>query len=489
MSEVDVLLINPPYPRRVGGGVIPPINLCYLAAALRSSGANPEILDLSTEIPQYRLSQDIDDVLTKHISRYNNLRLVGVGPLVTATLESTHAVVATARKLTAAKIVVGGPLCSVPGIRQVAFDYLNCDVYVAGDGEIPIRAIWQDVASSRDIVESPGIGLPACNEPTPYREPDLDALPLPARDLLVLANYIPSARRRINDKPVMASFLSRGCPYACTFCAAPLSSGRVVRRFSPGRVRAEVEDCARLGYENLIFYDDCLFVKGRDLDSKVLAFARAIQSADWTGGFQLELRCDAVVAMSDTALAALASVGCEQVSMGIEKGDAALLAAMRKRISDGVARQACERLSKYSIRSVGTFILGGPGETVADLESTIAFATSLPLDFAHFNPLAIHPGTALFNTIYGTDDWLDLCLDHKTAPFGEILWRSDELPLQLIVARVREAYHGFYTRERCDTTLRKVNIAARHSIEASYQLLEQERASSWLLPPPEARLC
>jgi hypothetical protein len=43
----DALLVNPPYPRRFGGGVVPPIGLSYLAASLRQAGAKPAIVDLA----------------------------------------------------------------------------------------------------------------------------------------------------------------------------------------------------------------------------------------------------------------------------------------------------------------------------------------------------------------------------------------------------------------------------------------------------------
>jgi len=174
----DVLLINPPYPRRFGGGIVPPIGLCYLAAALRRIGVVPQILDLAVALPEYRFADGEKTVqlVRTYLRRYrrNPPKLIGVGPVVTATLRAVRQIVTACRTEVASKVIVGGPLCSVPGISAVARDYLGVDAYVAGDGESPISEVWKVVASSTDFVaDIPGVGLPGGKEPPPHRELDL----------------------------------------------------------------------------------------------------------------------------------------------------------------------------------------------------------------------------------------------------------------------------------------------------------------------------
>jgi hypothetical protein len=48
-AAVDVLLIHPPYHRRAGSGVIPPIGLAYVAAALEAHGLSVSILDCALD--------------------------------------------------------------------------------------------------------------------------------------------------------------------------------------------------------------------------------------------------------------------------------------------------------------------------------------------------------------------------------------------------------------------------------------------------------
>ena len=196
----DVLLINPPYPRRHAGGLVPPIGLCYLAATLREAGANAQILDVAALFPDYMNgnTEPVEEVIGYLDSCPWPPRMIGVGPLVTATLRPTRDILAACRDHTDAQLVVGGALSAVPGMSSVVNTYLDADAYVAGNGETPIREIWRAVAEGQALPSGPDIGLRGGPEPSPYREENLDVLALPARDLLS-NTYRASARREIGE--------------------------------------------------------------------------------------------------------------------------------------------------------------------------------------------------------------------------------------------------------------------------------------------------
>ena len=171
---------------------------------------------------------------------------------------------------------------------------------------MPIERIWRAVRDGRPpiaLADVPGIGVPGSKRTSAYWASDLDSVPVPDRGLV--GESTASARRSIHDGRTTAAFLSRGCPYSCTFCAAPITSGRRVRRFSRQRVIAEVKSCQENGYDTIIFYDDCLFVRGAQLNARIDEFASSLSAAGWSGAYQLELRADAVVAMSAEALESL----------------------------------------------------------------------------------------------------------------------------------------------------------------------------------------
>jgi len=484
--EYDVLLINPPFPQRHGAGLIPPIGLAYLASALREQGAQPTILDLATLAPGYDMENPEPMIAELESFFATNdagaLRLVGIGPLVTASLRSTKEIIAVCRDHTTASIVLGGPLCAVPGISEVVDSYLRADYFVAGDGESPIVELWRAASRCCLPLIGKGIGRPGEQPPAPNREPILDSLALPARDLLDTFAYCASSRRSTTAGSVTAAFLSRGCPYSCSFCAAPLSSGKLVRRLTASRIADELSSCAAAGNTHIIFYDDCLFVRSPRLDGRIQEFTEAISRSSWRGTYQLELRCDAVVSLSEASIRGLIESGCRQLNLGIEKGQSQHLDRLRKRLSPEVARDAVNRVAETVIRVAGTFIVGGPDESADDLDSTIDFATSLPLDYAQFNPLAIYPGTRLYDEVYGAErahDWLDMCLDSDVAPRGDILWQSRSQPLSAIIAVIAEGYHRFYDGLRLRRLLSKVPAVERSIIEQAYDTLSRDRACSW----------
>jgi radical SAM superfamily enzyme YgiQ (UPF0313 family) len=239
-------------------------------------------------------------------------------------------------------------------------------------------------------------------------------------------------------------------------------------------------DIFTLGYDHIVFYDDCLFIRSPQLDSRVLEFTDALQVSPWRGTFQLELRCDAVVALSSAALEALQAAGCIQINMGIEKAHVDTLALLQKRLSPEIARAAIERLRTTRIRAAGTFILGGPGESRSHVEQTIEFALSSHLDFAHFNPLAIYPGTRLFSDVYGTaPNWLDLCLDPTIAPNGDILWAGPQMAMAELVGLLADAYRRFYTTGRLDRLKAKLRANEIAPLSDAYTVLGESRATSW----------
>lgn len=111
----------------------------------------------------------------------------------------------------------------------------GADVVVSGPGE---EAVVQHLASLLNINPAP---VPA----------NLEALPYPALNLAPGLSFIPL-------------LTSRGCPFACDYCASPLLAPRFQRR-SPEAVVEELFSWQRrLGLTEVAFYDDALLVDADD---------------------------------------------------------------------------------------------------------------------------------------------------------------------------------------------------------------------------------
>jgi len=107
----------------------------------------------------------------------------------------------------------------------------GADVVVTGPGE---EAVIQHLASLLNMNPAP---VPA----------NLEVLPYPALNLAPGLSFIPL-------------LTSRGCPFACDYCASPLLAPRFQRRSPEAVVEELLSWHRRLGLTEVAFYDDALLV-------------------------------------------------------------------------------------------------------------------------------------------------------------------------------------------------------------------------------------
>jgi len=117
-------------------------------------------------------------------------------------------------------------------------------------------------------------------------------------------------------------------------------------------------------------------------------------------GLKITWTCNSRVDFVDREMLRLmAKSGCFYISWGLESADKDILAHARKGVDPDRARVSLREARDAGIRNWGYFIIGLPGETVATIKETIAFAKSLPLDIALFHIAAPYPGTPFFQEV------------------------------------------------------------------------------------------
>ena len=352
----------------------PPLGLGYLAASLKNSGHEVEILDCTF--------MNRKSAMEAALSRPRDI--VGIYCMVTMREDALN----FARQLRKAGsvLIAGGPL---PSSDPASFTD-DFDVVVKGEGEHTIVELLSVYGPEKDLSAIAGIVYKKGNDvvinPPRAMETNLDSFPFPARELLPNSKYIAHSKQKFGY--AMTSIMTtRGCPFTCEFCSNAVF-GASYRERSPENVVDEIERVLALGYDRVHFGDDVFTLR----KERILKVCREIKARRLTFSWECLGRVDSIDA--ETA-AAMRDAGCDRIFFGIESGNNEILKLIGKKITVESARRAVESAHDAGIRAGAFFILCYPGETDKTVLETIRFATSLPLDYLSFTLPYPLPGTAL----------------------------------------------------------------------------------------------
>jgi radical SAM PhpK family P-methyltransferase len=169
---------------------------------------------------------------------------------------------------------------------------------------------------------------------------------------------------------------ARGCAFRCAFCNYPaMAGGHDVADI--GAVCDELTELASLGVRHVAFVDDTFNVPLPRFKELMRQIARRGLDVHWTSFF----RCSNA---DDETFELMAAAGCEAVFLGIESGDPAILAAMNKAARVHNYERGIKALRQHGIMTMGSYILGFPGETKDSVQRTLEFLGENPTDFHNF---------------------------------------------------------------------------------------------------------
>jgi len=370
----------------------------FLAAYLRQNGHEAGFI----RVPHDQAIADIVAAI-----RQQTPGLIGVS-LTTRQWLRAREVVGGLRKLSNIPVVAGGlhPTFSPEDIlAHEGFDYV-----CLGEGEAAlldlVNALEAGISAADAHIDNiwvRGGTRPKLRDPI---EP-LDSIPFMARDML--------------DERWGVHHIStqRGCPFPCTYCAARMfdqlySDGKTAdygRRRSHGSVLAELAEIQSRGPLNyVIFLDDTFTIH----HSWVREFCK-VYKRDFAIPFSLHARVETV---NKEILDELAEAGCRHITYGVESGSERVRREIMKRWATNQRfRDVFSWTKEAGIMPTANYIIGTPGETVAEMRETIALHHELqPVDFGYF-VFYPYPGTDLFQTCrengWLPDDYLTRAANHR----------------------------------------------------------------------------
>lgn len=234
--------------------------------------------------------------------------------------------------------------------------------------------------------------------------------------------------------PITLLQFSRGCRYACTFCAISSYFGR---RHFVRPTREVLEEIGDAGRRLLFFVDDNLLSD----HAAAKAFLRELVplKVRWVSQGSIDMTDDPEL------MELLEASGCVGNVIGFESLDRTNLRAMakgpalRSRGRGGPAdwdryARAVEILRRHHLQTWAAFTLGHDHDTPASIGETCDFALANKFCFAAFNILMPYPGTPLYDRLaeegrllFGGKWWLHADYRFNHAAFRPARMSPDEL--------------------------------------------------------------
>lgn len=411
LKGLRVLLVNMPL-RESALPNCAPLGPALLAARLRQYQVDVTILDLNA----YRISDEASrlrrlphgrhltftearQLLMRHIVHNGAPALIGFSGKITTLRWQQEMAKAVKHWWPEAMLVSGGGLATE--FRDGLFSWIpQLDAIAHSEGDDVIVKIALDAQHRQRC----GRGQASTVRMTYHgdRPRDLDALPLPAWDLLV---------RDVDGIPVLEQYLrneiwglrannssatpfrmtrslntvsSRGCPFACSFC---FRGGQGERNYGTRSAESIVGEFRWLsdnwGVDFIASLDDNFMVRQDRIDALAEPLGKLCRDRGIRWGTHGRLD----EAAMDGRVARMSEGGCVYVGFGAESASPAVLTAMNKggqMLARGTTRiggyylpttmvEGYRKTIEAGVHGNCTWIAGYPSETLDDLKHSIAF--------------------------------------------------------------------------------------------------------------------
>ncbi len=233
----------------------PPLGLAYVAAALRSAGYPPFILDALGEATEqqstFRCSKgdlivqgfDIDAIVDRIPA---NLDVLGIGNLFLHELRFLQKLIPAIKgRFPELVLVLGGENATGmwDDVLRLFPEVIGC---ILGEGEEAFPRLVYALENGGGLENVPSLGYWAHGAPhqnaRTKRITAIDDIPWPAWDLFPVEQYVEARiRSGVYRGPSLPILTSRGCPYTCAFCSSPAMWGTAYVARTPARVLDEIE--------------------------------------------------------------------------------------------------------------------------------------------------------------------------------------------------------------------------------------------------------
>ena len=408
MPKLRILLISPSYDSYI---VAPHLGLGYLTSSLKQNGHKVKVLDGLREKIEYEPSE---------------WDIVGVTAMSTYFPECIEEV--QRAKSYGLPTIIGGPHI-ITNPEQSLIDS-GADYAAIGEGERTLNQLatgippaqvegliyWengkpvQSKSAGKELIEQKELYTLQVGKLKRDFQLNIDDFGEPDWESIDPRTYPVAPHGMIaHAHPLAPIVTTRGCPYSCTYCSAPITAGKRMRYRDPIKVVDEIEKLVNdYGVKEIQIEDDNFTLNRKHCINVCKEILKRNIKVLWSlpNGVRIDK-------LDKEMLSLMKQSGCCSMALGIESANQRILDMIKKELNKEVVTKTCKEISEAGIEGVGFFMIGFPTETREEIKNTINFALSLPLTRANFTKVTPLPGTELF------DLWLE-----KYSEKGSIDWKT-----------------------------------------------------------------
>jgi anaerobic magnesium-protoporphyrin IX monomethyl ester cyclase len=372
--------------------------IMILSAVLKSAGHQCEVFidekseDLAGDVIQYR-----PDLIS----------LSTMTPGITFALDMAKKL----REKSDALIIMGGPH---PTFYPEVIEEDCLDIICIGEGEGALRELADAIDAKSDFtgIQNLWVKKDGTIHKNELRDlVDVESLPPYDRELYY------TKFQELRDAPTKQVFITRGCPFSCTYCfnhslkKMYRDKGSFVRYQSVGKAIAEIKDLNdRYGMKWLQIIGDTI-----NTDKKWFTEFLTEYKKTFNMPFLLNVRVDLV---DEDMVRLMKEAGCERVDYAIENGDEWIRRNILKRMMSNETIVTNGKLfNKYHIRVQTSNIIGVPHETIETVFRTIEVNRQVQPESAHCFILQPYPKTEI-NEYALKNGFLDEHYDYSKSTMG-----------------------------------------------------------------------
>ena len=197
-------------------------------------------------------------------------------------------------------------------------------------------------------------------------------LPACRHDLIDSTLYSYPAMRTDRFTSILTSY---GCPFTCTYCEAP---GFKFTKRKPEAVINELELIKRCGIQEVCFKDWTFAADKKHANQILDEMIKRNMDISWFTFSRADV-------LDRELIRKMKQAGCTTIQMGVETVNSDILKIYKRNSDNQMLYDIFTICREEGVETMGTFILGLPGDKEEDILRTIDFVLKLNPDYASFN--------------------------------------------------------------------------------------------------------